>query len=772
MWGRGRKGKNGGGRTRLRRCKGKLCCVKEKKKTVESVRVERQIAGRTLVLETGRMAKQADGAVVASYGETVVLATAQSAKGREDLGFFPLTVDYRERTYAAGKIPGGFFKREGRPTAGEILTMRLIDRSIRPLFPEGYQEEVQVMSEVLATDQENEPDWLAMTAAFAAIEVSSIPFEGPLGSCRIGLRDGKVLVNPTYSELKSPDNKLNLTVAASPENIVMVEAGGDSVPEETMLEALEKAQETCRIVAEAVAELREKAAKPKKEVPAPEVDEDLKSGMEGEFKEKIREALMTVGKMARKDAVSAVKEEVKARFALPEDADPAEKKIRDKRIAAYFEDISRAMEREIILSGKRIDGRRWDEIRPISIEIGFLPRVHGSALFTRGETQALVTTTLGTVGDQQIIDGLFPEYRKRFLLHYNFPPFCVGEVKPIRGVSRREIGHGALAERALQPVLPSEDSFPYTVRVVSDILESNGSSSMATVCGGCLSLMDAGVPLKNPVAGIAMGLVKEGDQVAILTDILGSEDHSGDMDFKVAGTQKGINALQMDIKCKGLTQEVLRRALNQAREGRIFILRKMLTALRAPRHQISPYAPKLERIQVNPEKIGLIIGPGGKNIRRLQEETGTNIEVEDDGTVTVSGPDTASVDRCKKILEDMTAEVEIGTIYEGKVVSVKEFGAFIEILPGQEGLCHVSELSNDFVKRVTDVVRIGDKVKAKVIDVDEQGKIKLSIKAVEREGEGDFSDRGEPREEEDRERRDRGDRREREDRRRPRSRQR
>jgi len=757
-----------------------LCSGKEKKKTVEPVRVERQIAGRTLVLETGRMAKQADGAVVATYGETVVLATAQSAKGREDLGFFPLTVDYRERTYAAGKIPGGFFKREGRPTSGEILTMRLIDRSIRPLFPENYQEEVQVMSEVLATDQENEPDWLAMTAAFAAIEVSSIPFEGPLGSCRIGLRDGKILVNPTYSELKSPENKLNLTVAGSRENIVMVEAGADSVPEETMLQALEKAQETCRIVAEAVAELREKAGKPKRDVPPVEVDQDLKSALEAEFKEKIREALRTEGKLARKSAVSQVKEEAKARFALDESADPADRKLREKRISSYFEDLSRVVEREIILSGKRMDGRRWDEIRPISIEIGFLPRVHGSALFTRGETQALVTTTLGTVGDQQIIDGLFPEYRKRFLLHYNFPPFCVGEVKPIRGVSRREIGHGALAERALEPVLPSEDSFPYTVRVVSDILESNGSSSMASVCGGCLALMDAGVPLKNPVAGIAMGLVMEGDQVAILTDILGSEDHSGDMDFKVAGTQKGINALQMDIKCKGLTREILRKALEQARVGRIFILRKMLTALRAPRNQISPYAPKLERIQVNPEKIGLIIGPGGKNIRRLQEETGTNIEVEDDGTVTVSGPDTASVDRCKKILEDMTAEVEIGTVYEGKVVSVKEFGAFIEILPGQEGLCHVSELSDDFVKRVTDVVRIGDKVKAKVIDVDEQGKIKLSIKAVESEENGEEGgpapQRDEGREERS-ERRDHrdgrgGGRREKEDRRRPRSRQR
>ncbi len=745
---------------------------------MEPVRVERQIAGRTLVLETGRMAKQADGAVVATYGETVVLATAQSAKGREDLGFFPLTVDYRERTYAAGKIPGGFFKREGRPTAGEILTMRLIDRSIRPLFPEGYQEEVQIMSEVLATDQENEPDWLAMTAAFAALEVSSIPFDGPLGSCRIGLRDGKLLVNPTYSELKSPENKLNLTVAASRENIVMVEAGSDSVSEETMLEALQKAQEVCRIVAEAVLELREKAGKPKKEVPPVEVDRELQSAMESEFKEKVKDALLTQGKLARKDAVSAIKEEAKTRFGLPEDADPAEKKLREKRIGSYFEDLVRDAEREIILSGKRIDGRKWDEIRPISIEIGFLPRVHGSALFTRGETQALVTTTLGTVGDQQIIDGLFPEYRKRFLLHYNFPPFCVGEVKPIRGVSRREIGHGALAERALEPVLPSEDSFPYTVRVVSDILESNGSSSMATVCGGCLSLMDAGVPLKNPVAGIAMGLVKEGDRIAILTDILGSEDHSGDMDFKVAGTQKGINALQMDIKCKGLTQEILRKALNQAREGRIFILRKMLMALRAPRHQISPYAPKLERIQVNPDKIGLIIGPGGKNIRRLQEETGTNIEVEDDGTVTVSGPDSASVDRCKKILEDMTAEVEIGAVYEGKVVSVKEFGAFIEILPGQEGLCHVSELSNDFVKRVTDVVHIGDKVKAKVIDVDEQGKIKLSIKAVER-GDEEEGDEGPSREEETsqgerperNERNGKGRDRERDHRRRPRSRQ-
>ena len=698
---------------------------------VTYARVEREIGGRKLVLETGKMARQSDGAVVATYGETIVFCAVNTTNPREGIDFFPLTVDYREKTYAAGKIPGGFFKREGRPTAREILTMRLIDRSIRPLFQEGYNDEVQVMAAVLSTDQENDPDWLAMTAAFAALQVSSIPFEGPLGSCRVGLLGEEVVLNPTYSQLQSPESRLNLTVAGSPENIVMVEAGAENIPEEKMLAALETAQDACRQVCELALELAAKAGREKQEVKPVEKDENLLNRIKETFYDRIVEAHRREGKMARKDALGAVKEAVLAEFGPAEEADPAEAARHEKVVKGFYQEVVDLAERQMILSGSRVDGRRWDEVRPITIDVNMLPRVHGSVLFTRGETQALVTATLGTGRDEQIIDGLFPEYRKKFILHYNFPPYCVGEVKPIRGASRREIGHGALAERSLLPVIPAPEDFPYTIRLVSDIMESNGSSSMASVCGGCLAMMDAGVPLANPIAGIAMGLVKEGDQVAILTDILGSEDHAGDMDFKVAGSQKGITALQMDIKCKGLTRELMERALQQAREGRIFILKNMLSALRKPRRDISPYAPRMESIMINPEKIGLIIGPGGSNIRSLQEETQTVIEVDDSGMVKIAGQDTVSVLKCKQIIEDMTAEVEVGKVYKGKVVSVKEFGAFIEVLPGQEGLCHVSELSGNFVKRVTDVVRIGDQVDAKVIGVDENGKIKLSLKALE-----------------------------------------
>ena len=693
---------------------------------MEYTKIEKVIADRTLTLETGKMAKQAEGACVATYGETMVLATVQSAPSKEDTDFFPLTVEYREKTYAAGKIPGGFYKREGRPSPGEILAMRLIDRAIRPLFPEGYTDEVQIIAEVLATDQENEPDWIAMIAAFAALEVSPIPFNGPLGACRIGLKNGKFLINPKYSDLTDSSNKLNLTVAGSFDGIIMVEAGAGGVPEEQILEALDLGENVCKDVCRAISELKEKAGKPKKEFIPPQRDDELYEAIKKEYKARIREAMFTKGKQNRMKALYSLMDEAVKQMS----GESEEDKEKQKKISKYFEEVTKETEREIILEGKRVDGRGWEEIRPISIEIGLLPRVHGSALFTRGETQALVTTTLGTVEDEQIVDGLFPEYRKKFLLHYNFPPFCVGEVKPIKGVSRREIGHGALAEKALTPVLPDPDHFPYTIRVVSDILESNGSSSMATVCGGCLALMDAGVPLKNPVAGIAMGLVMGEDKVAILSDIIGSEDHCGDMDFKVAGTQKGITALQMDIKCQGLNKEILKKALAQAKEGRMYILRKMLSVLRTPRHQISPHAPRLIKIHVNPERIGAIIGPGGKNIRRIQEETDTTIEIEDDGAITISGPNQESVKRCREIIEEITSDVVIGKIYEGKVVALKEFGAFIEILPGQEGLCHVSEMSSGFVKKVSDIVKIGEKVRVKVLGIDEQGRIKLSMKAA------------------------------------------
>jgi polyribonucleotide nucleotidyltransferase len=700
--------------------------------------VEREIGGRTLTLETGRLAKLSDGAVLARYGDTVVFAAANSSKAPDFMDFFPLTVDYREKMSAAGVIPGGFFKREGRPNTKEILTCRIIDRSIRPMFPDGFRRDVQVLSQCIASDRENDGDILAAIASFAALAVSSLPHGRSLGMVRMGYIDDELVVNPTWSQLQSDENKLNLTVAGHSDAVVMVEAGAKEVKEDVVLEALAKAHEVIKVVVEMVEELAEKAGKPKMDFEAPEADSKLEAKIEKAHGKALRAAPLTLGiKQERQAAIKEAKAAAEADFAAPADMDEAEAKAHNKKVGEIIGKLVKQGERESILDkGVRADGRDTSTVRPITIEVGVLPRVHGSVLFTRGETQALGVVTLGGTDDQQIIDGLMPEPRKRFLLHYAFPPFSVGETKRMLAPGRREIGHGALAERGLEPLLPSLEEFPYTIRVTSEIMESNGSSSMATACAGTLSMMDAGVPIKQPVAGIAMGLVMEGKDYAILSDILGSEDACGDMDFKVVGTGRGITALQMDIKCEGLTREILAEALEQAKEGRLHILREMLKALRSPRKQLSPNAPRLESVQVPSEKIGLIIGPGGKNIRSMQEEYEVKISIEDSGLCTITGVNGEKVDKCLEHIKAMTAEVELGTVYTGRVTAIKEFGAFVEILPGQEGLVHVSELSNEFIRAVTDVVRIGDEVEVKVIAIDDFGKVKLSRKALMEPAEG------------------------------------
>jgi polyribonucleotide nucleotidyltransferase len=693
--------------------------------------VRRTFAGRELVLRAGAIGRQAAGSVVVQYGETVVFAAVCLDKAREDIDFFPLTIDYREFTSAAGKFPGGFFKREGRPTTKEILTMRLIDRPIRPMFAEGYRAEVQVAIQVWATDQENDPDIPGMIAAFAALHLSEAPFLGPMGAVRVGHVGGKLVVNPTYADLKRPDSRLELVVAATPEAVTMVEAGAKEIDEETMVEALELGASAAREAALACDELRQKAGFPKIKVVPPETNAELARKVGTRFRERLATALRTPGKGARSAAVKALVEEAQEAF-VPADAEPLARAKLLRELKGAIGDLEWEIEREEVLAGRRLDGRRHDEIRPISIEVGPLPRVHGSALFTRGETQALVVTTLGTVDDEQRIDGLTEEYTKKFLLHYNFPPFSVGEVRPIRGPSRREIGHGVLAERAIEGILPDASVFPYTIRLVSNILESNGSSSMATVCGGSLSLMDAGVPTKKPVAGIAMGLVKDGERVAVLSDIQGSEDHNGDMDFKVAGTAEGITSLQMDIKVKGITRDLLRRALAQAQEGRLHVLRTMERAIASPRADISPFAPRIQQIHIKPDKIGALIGPGGRTVKALQEELHCKIEVVDDtGLVHVSAQGLERLKEAVARIEALTQEAEVGRVYTGTVKSVKEFGAFVEILPGVEGLLHVSELSHERVERVSDVVKPGDRVEVKVVEVNEvNGKIRLSRRVL------------------------------------------
>lgn len=682
-------------------------------------RIEMDFYGRPLVIETGRMAKQASGAAVVSYGATVVLVTVVASKeAREGADFFPLTVDYQERTFAAGKIPGGFFKREGRPSEREILTSRLVDRALRPLFPDGFFYETQVVASVLSVDRENDADTIALIGASAALQVSDIPFRGPIAGVRVGRIRGAFVVNPFQSQFESSD--INLFVAAGRDAIVMVEGGAKIVSEEDMLEALFLAQEAVKPVLEAQDEIVRVAGKPKRAFVAVPQDAALFERVRSLGAEKLHTALFTPTKHERAAAVSAAKQEVRAALA-------EEYAGREKEISAMLEELeSQTLRALVVNENKRVDGRGLTDIRPITCEVGVLPRTHGSALFTRGETQALVVATLGTGSDEQKVDALIGEQYKRFMLHYNFPPFSVGEVRALRGPGRREIGHGALAERAIAAVAPEEQGFPYTIRVVSEVLESNGSSSMATVCGSTLSLMDAGVPIKAPVAGIAMGLIKEGEAIRILSDILGDEDHLGDMDFKVAGTAEGVTALQMDIKIFGVTREIMQQALYQAREGRLYILEQMAKVLPESRVRVSEYAPRITTLKVKQDKIRDLIGPGGKMIRSIIEETGVKIDVEDDGTVYVSSADGDSMNKAIAKINRVTAEAEIGKVYKGTVRKIVDFGAFVEILPGTDGLVHISQIGPGRIRRVSDVLREGDEIMVKVLEIDRQGKIRLS----------------------------------------------
>ncbi|MBM4255785.1 MAG: polyribonucleotide nucleotidyltransferase [Deltaproteobacteria bacterium] len=683
-------------------------------------KIEMEFYGRPLSIETGRMAKQAGGAAVVSYGETVVLVTVvASSAPREGTDFFPLTVDYQERTYAAGKIPGGFFKREGRPPEREILTSRLVDRALRPLFPDGFFCETQVVASVLSVDRENDADAIAMIGASAALQVSDIPFHGPIAGVRIGRLRGSLVVNPLQSQFDQSD--INLFVAAGRGTIIMVEGGARVASEEDILEALFLAQDAVKPILDAQDEIARIAGKPKREFVAVPGDAVLANRVRELGAEKLRAGFTVTGKHERHTAVSAVKKEVQT--ALAEDYAG-----REKEVGAALEELeSETLRMMVVRESRRVDGRGLTDIRPITCEVGVLPRTHGSALFTRGETQALVVATLGTSSDEQRVDALVGEQSKRFMLHYNFPPFSVGEVRPLRGPGRREIGHGALAERAVLAVVPEASEFPYTLRVVSEVLESNGSSSMATVCGGTLSLMDAGVPIKAPVAGIAMGLIKEGEDIRILSDILGDEDHLGDMDFKVAGTTEGVTAVQMDIKIAGVTKEIMRQALYQARDGRLFILEQMAKVLAVPRTEASEHAPRILTLKVRPEKIRDLIGPGGKMIRSIIEETGVKIDVEDDGTVYVASADGDSMSKAVDKINRVTAEAEIGKIYKGTVRKVVDFGAFVEILPGTDGLVHISQLGGGGrIRKVTDVVEEGDEIMVKVLEIDRQGKIRLS----------------------------------------------
>jgi len=688
--------------------------------------------GRPLSIETGHLAKQASGAAVVVYGETVVLVTVVATNSpREGIDFFPLTVDYQEHTFAAGKIPGGFFKREGRPSEREILTSRLVDRALRPLFPKGFGCETQVVASVLSVDRENDADTVALIGASAALQVSDIPFHGPIAGVRIGRLGGTLVVNPLQSQFEMSD--INLFVAAGRDTIAMVEGGGRMVSEEDMLEALFLAQYAVKPVLDVQDEIARVAGKQKRLLVAVPPDTVLIDRVRDLAADKLRAALAVIAKHERAAAIATVKEEVKTVLA-------EEYAGREKEVEAVFEDLtSQTLRSMVVRENRRVDGRSPTDIRPITCEVKVLPRTHGSALFTRGETQALAVTTLGTGSDEQKVDALIGEQYKKFMLHYNFPPFSVGEVRPMRGPGRREIGHGALAERALLAVLPEESEFPYTIRIVSEILESNGSSSMATVCGGALSLMDAGVPIKAPVAGIAMGLIKEGEEIRVLSDILGDEDHLGDMDFKVAGTAQGITALQMDIKIVGVTREIMQQALYQAREGRLHILNQMAKALAAPRPEVAEYAPRILMLKVKPEKIREIIGPGGKMIRSIIEETGVKIDVEDDGTVYVSSLDGDSMNKAVALINRVTAEAEIGKIYKGTVRKIVDFGAFVEILPGTDGLVHISQLGPGRVRRVSDVLREGDEIMVKVLDIDRQGKIRLSQREV---GQDEQSARG------------------------------
>ena len=689
-------------------------------------------AGRSISLKADYVAGQADGAMLATYGETVVLVTAVSLKTvREGVDFLPLTVDYQEMTYAAGKIPGGFFKREGRLNEKEILTSRIIDRSIRPLFPKHYFHETQIMASVLSLDNENDSDVTAMLAASAALEISDIPFKGPIAGVRVGRVEGAFVCNPSQGLQEKSDLNLFLVgrkivpgTQGRPYdvNLVMMEGGAEEVAEDVIVDAIDFGLEQMRPVIDLQDRMRRETGKAKRPEPVVEKDEALAARVSEAVLAGLQEGYGMPRKMERYARLDEVRKN--AVQALT-----AENPSLKPKVLEIIESLERRILREMILKeNRRIDGRSTTEIRPISSEVGLLPRAHGSALFNRGETQALVTVTLGTVHDEQRLDYIAGEERRSFLLHYNFPPYSVGEAKPLRSPGRREIGHGGLSRRALVPVLPPKEAFPYTIRVVSDILSSNGSSSMATVCGGCLSLMDAGVPIRDTVGGIAMGLLKEGDRVVILSDILGDEDHAGDMDFKVCGTEKGVTSLQMDIKIDNLTGDVLRKALSQAREGRLFIIGKLRETLAAPKPDISVYAPRITTVKVRPEKVRDVIGSGGKNIRQIVAETGVEINVEDDGTVTIASSDAEAAARAVAMVKWLTEDAEVGKIYNGTVKKIVDFGAFVEILPGTEGLLHISQLAKERVNKVTDVLKEGDEVRVKVLEVDKQGKIRLSRK--------------------------------------------
>ncbi|MCO5169772.1 MAG: polyribonucleotide nucleotidyltransferase [Planctomycetes bacterium] len=666
------------------------------------VSVQRDIGGRPLIIETGRVARQSAGAVTVRQGDTVVLVPVTSGPGRPGQGFFPLTVDYRESMSAAGKFPGGFFKREARPSTKETLVSRVIDRPIRPLFPDGFMDEVLVSPLVLSADAENDPDVLAMVGASAALAISGLPWDGPIGACRVGKVGPRFVVNPTHAERK--ESELDLVMASTTKAITMVEAGAQELGEDAMLEALFEGERACREIAEMILELREKCGvTPATFTPKP-VDEALKAKVDGYY-DRVKAVNYTPGKHARSVAIKKARDEAIAELTT-EIADEAEKAKVTGEIKSLWEElVSRVIRTGILEDKLRNDGRGPTDIRPITIEVGFLPRTHGSALFTRGETQAIVSMTLGTVMDDQRVEGLLEPTRQKFMLHYNFPAYSVGESWAGRGPKRREIGHGNLAERSLAPVVPPFEQFPYTVRIRSDITESNGSSSMASVCGGTLALMDGGVPIRKPVAGIAMGLVSEGDRYVILSDILGSEDHCGDMDFKVSGTQTGITALQMDLKMDGLSRELMGEALQQARQGRIYILKQMLSALQRPRAELSPFAPVIVQVPIDPEKIGALIGPGGKTIRKIQEETQTNIEIDEERKIVcIAGKAGANMDSAEAMVRALASEVQIGQRFTGRVVSIRDFGCFVEMFPGMEGLVHVSELAEGYVERVRDVV--------------------------------------------------------------------
>jgi len=681
------------------------------------------VGGKELSIKTGKVARQASGAVMVQYGETIVLVTVVSSYDEKSVDFLPLSVEYQEKIYAAGRIPGNYFRREiGRPSEKETLSARLIDRPIRPLFPKGYCSEIQIIATVLAMDKENDPDILAMIGASAALELSDIPFAGPIASVRVGRVDGELIINPTLSEYEKSD--INIIVAGSKTGVVMVEGGTKVVSESEIIEAIFFGHDKMQSIIDLQIKLKEIAGAPKRQFIPPEKDANLLTKLEDMASSQMREAILLPGKIKRRSALRALKSKIFEQLG-PEYTE------RKDEVSEILQDIQKKISRDIILKDQiRIDNRKFDEIRPITCEVGILPRVHGSALFTRGETQVLSVITLGSGQDEQRVETLSGQEFRPFMLHYNFPPYSVGETKRLGGPSRRDIGHGGLSTRAIEQVLPDKQDFDYTIRAVSEVLESNGSSSMGTVCASILALMDGGVPIKAPVAGIAMGLVKEGDQVVILSDILGDEDHTGDMDFKVAGTNQGITSLQMDIKIKELSKDIMEKALEQARVGRLFILDKMLMALDSPRKEVSQYAPIISTINVKPDKIRDIIGPGGKVIRSIQGETNTQIEINDEGVVKIAAFSKEEAIAALNLINEIVMEPEVGRIYEGTIVKIMDFGAFVQIMPGTDGLVHISQLAKHHVKKVTDVVKEGDKIKVKVLEIGTDGKIKLSRKAV------------------------------------------